>query len=253
MKASYDEGMPPRARARSRPTGPVPLSDTDIAGLQEKLAAGKKPRVMLLVGTALDPAGTSVPIVGFEEPAVGEFISVRLRDDVVPFSPAELSIPVRGRPATLPLETPPANAAPTPPPRPYKPARAEDSPRPARLVAVPEPAQQLPEVPSVASAAPAPAPAKASRKPARTGGLSVTLRFTGQHWTYESTRSGRKAAAKPLNLSAVRAFSDRLEDQALRRDLQAAIDICRAQAQTRADALRAELERVEVELAELDE
>ena len=247
--------MPPRARARSRPTGPVPLSETDIAGLQEKLAAGKKPRVMLLVGTALDPAGTSVPIVGFEEPAVGEFISVRLRDDVVPFSPAELSIPVRGRPATLPLEPPkeePAKPAPAPL-RPYKPAKTEDSPRPARLVAVPEPAQQLPEVPSIASAAAAPTPTKASRKPARTGGLSVTLRFTGQHWTYESTRSGRKTAAKPLNLSAVRAFSDRLEDQALRRDLQAAIDICRASAQTRADALRAELERVEVELAELDE
>src|ERR1700712_2929599 len=140
--------MPPRARARSRPSGPAPLTDTDIAALREKLESGKKPRVMLLVGTALDPAGTSVPIVNFSEPAVGEFISVRLRDDVVPFSQAELALPVRGRAPTLPLETPPARPEPAPaaaPQRPYKPAKTDDSPRPARLVAVPEPPPELPE------------------------------------------------------------------------------------------------------------
>ncbi len=83
--------------------------------------------------------------------------------------------------------------------------------------------------------------------------MSVTMRFNGQHWTYESTRGGRKSSARPLNLAAVRGFTDRLDDPALRRDMQVAIDACRQQAQSRADALRAELERVEVELAELDE
>lgn len=244
--------MPPRARARSRPArGPAALSEADVTLLREKLESGKKPRVVLLVDTALGPAGTSVPIVSFAEPAVGEFISVRLRDDVVPFSPTELSIPVRGRPAatTLPLETPPARQAP-PPARPYTPAKTEDSPRPARLVAVPEPPPELPEAPPTEAP---PATKAAARKPARTGGLSVTFRFAGHHWTYESTRGGRRTTAKPLNLAAVRAFTDRLDDPALRRDLQVAIDVCRQQTQTRADALRAELERVEVELAELDE
>ncbi len=81
--------MPPRTRARSRSaSGPVSLTETDVAQLREKFEAGKKPRVTLLVNTALGPSGTTVPIVGFEEPAVGEFISVKLRDDVVPFSPA---------------------------------------------------------------------------------------------------------------------------------------------------------------------
>lgn len=81
----------------------------------------------------------------------------------------------------------------------------------------------------------------------------MTLRFAGQGWTYESTRSGRRSAARPLNLAAVRAFADRLDDPALRRDLQGAIDVCRQQVQTRAETLRAELERVEIELADLDE
>jgi hypothetical protein len=246
--------MPPSARARRRPAAsakPVALSEADVAALREKLESGKKPRVTLLVDTAHGPAGTSVPIVSFGEPAVGEFISVKLRDDVVPFSPAELSIPVRGRPAasTLPLDSPPGPQPVPPAARPYKPAKAEDTTPAARLVAVPEPPAELP----VATPPPAPAPVKAAgRKPTR-GGMSVTLRFNGQAWMYESTRGGRKSSARPLNLAAVRAFTDRLDDPALQRDMQVAIDVCRQQAQTRADALRAELERVEVELAELDE
>lgn len=83
--------------------------------------------------------------------------------------------------------------------------------------------------------------------------MSVTMRFNGQAWTYDSTRGGKRSAGKPLSLAAVRGFADRLDDPTLRRDLLAAIDVCRAQVQTRAEALRAELERVEVELAELDE
>jgi hypothetical protein len=243
--------MPPRARARSRSAaGPVSLTEADVASLREKLEAGKKPRVTLLVGTALGPAGTSVPIVGFEEPAVGEFISVRLRDDVVPFSPAELSLPTRGRPTAVKDE--PAVA---PAPAPQKKAA------PPRLVAVPEPeyAPTPPEpkpaaAPAAVAESPvkAAAPAKAARRPAR-GNISVTLRFSGKGWTYESTRGGRKAAARPLNLAAVRAFSDRLDDPSLRKDLQATVDIARQEAKSKADALRAELERVEVELADLDE
>jgi hypothetical protein len=83
--------------------------------------------------------------------------------------------------------------------------------------------------------------------------MSVTLRFNGQAWTYESTRGGKRSVSRPLNLAAVRALADRLDDPALRREMQNAIDACRQQVQTRADALRAELERVEVELAELDD
>ena len=80
--------MPPRARTKSRKaSGPAALTDADVALLRERLESGKRPRVMLLVDTALGAAGTSVPVVGFADPAVGEFISIRLRDDVVPFSP----------------------------------------------------------------------------------------------------------------------------------------------------------------------
>jgi hypothetical protein len=262
--------MPPRARARSRKsTGPTALTEADVALLRERLESGKKPRVMLLVDTALGAAGTSVPVVGFEEPAVGEFISIRLRDDVVPFSPAELSLPVRGAkaaapsPAALPLEPPPAPSRPAHPSEGYRPSGADavEAARPAkssaaagpsrtaRLVAVPEPAPE----PS-APAAPEEKPVKAAKKrPARIGTMSVTMRFNGQAWTYESNRGGKRSPARALNLAAVRAFADRLDDPPLRRELLSAIDVCRQQVQSRADALRAELERVEVELAELDE
>ena len=235
------------------------LSEADVTALREKLEGGKKPRVMLLVNTALGPAGTTVPVVSFEEPAVGEFITVRLQDDVVPFSPAELSLPTRGRPAAAKV-TPPA-PAPEPSRLPYSPSNSPALPprRAAapRLVAVPEPATNtspgLVPVKAAPLEAPMPKPAKAAKRPARTGSISVTLRFAGKGWTYESTRGGRKSAARPLNLAAVRAFSDRLDDPSLRRDLQATIDIARQEAKTKADALRAELERVEVELAELED
>ncbi len=244
------KGMPPRSRARSARSGPSALSEAEVTTLRERLESGKKPRVVLLVDTALGAAGTSVPIVGFEEPAVGEFISVRLRDDVVPFSPNELSMPTRGRAAKaapapaapLPLETKPAPAPP-----PYEPAE------PPRLMAVPPPAEADETDKPPAKPAPAKATKAAAKKGAKPGNISVTLRFSGKGWTYESTRGGRRSAARPLTLAAVRALSDRLDDHTLRRDLQNAIDACRQEAQSRAETLRAELERVEVELAELDD
>jgi hypothetical protein len=269
--------MPPRARSRSRPSpGPSPLSEGDVALLRERLAAGKKPRVVLLVDTAVGAKGTSVPVISFSEPAVGEFISVRLHDDVVPFSPTELSLPVRARRTPeAAATTPPAQSAPPSPavlPLNGPTESQTEARRPARLVAVPEPeetpadppkdppkdkATETPE-PRQTPSANGPAATSASqrrapRRSARSGGFSVTMRFSGRTWSYESTRGGRRSSARPLNLAAVRAFADRLDDPALRRDLQGAIEVCRQQAQTRAETLRAELEQVEVELAELDE
>jgi hypothetical protein len=206
---------------------------------------------MLLVNTALGPAGTTVPVISFEEPAVGEFITVKLADDVVPFSPAELSLPTRSRPAAV-KEAPPA-ALPLEPP-PYSPSNAPSPRKTAapRLVAVPDSAEAAAPEKQTEAAASKPAKA-AAKRPGRTGSIAVTIRFAGKGWTYESTRAGRKSAPRPLNLAAVRAFSDRLDDPSLRRDLQATIDIARQEAKTKADVLRAELERVEVELAELEE
>jgi hypothetical protein len=267
--------MPPRTRARAAAAskGPVALTDADITLLKERLETGKRPRVMLLVDTALGAAGTSVPVVSFGDPADGEYISVRLRDDVVPFAPAELGMPKRGvrpapadaaLPASLPLDPPaePAPAKPPAPPAAKPPASAADKPR---LVAVPDaPAEPAP----TPAAAPAPAAPAAPAKPAagppaksagsgsrrpRAGSFAVTLRFTGDAWTYETTRGGKRSAARPLNLAAVRGLADRVDDPALRRDLQEAVNLCRQQVQTRAQALRAELEQIEVELAELDE
>ena len=242
--------MPPRTRARAAaaPKDPVALTDADIALLKERLDTGRRPRVTLLVDTALGAAGTTAAVISFGDAADGEYISVRLRDDVVPFAPTELAMPKRGPrpspaadaepPASLPLDTPAEQPI--------------DAAKP-RLVAVPD----------APPAAPVPAPAalpaedkKPAKKPARrprAGSLAVTIRFTGDAWTYETTRSGKRSAARSLNLAAVRAFADRVDEPALRRDLQEAVDLCRQQVQSRAQALRSELEQIEVELAELEE
>ncbi len=181
--------------AANRP-GSVPSAEADVALLRERLESGKRPRVMLLVDTALGAAGTSVPVVGFADPAVGEFISIRLRDDVVPFSPAELSLPVRGakpaavrRPRRCPLD-PPADtpSRPSHPSQGYRPSGEPARPA-ARLVAVPEPEAAEPNpfrARGVHRAgrrrhAPPRLPNAAARR------MSVTLRFNGQAWTYEST------------------------------------------------------------------
>lgn len=84
--------MPPARR------GPAPLTDDDVARVREELAAGAEPRVQLLVDTPAAPAGTRAPVVALRDPgAEPEFIVLRVAGDELPFSPAELTWPVRAR------------------------------------------------------------------------------------------------------------------------------------------------------------
>jgi hypothetical protein len=83
--------------------------------------------------------------------------------------------------------------------------------------------------------------------------MALTLRFADFGWTVETLVAGRRDKAAPVPLAAVRAFADQLEDQALRRHLESTVEACRGEAEKRAQALRAELARLETELAALED
>jgi hypothetical protein len=83
--------------------------------------------------------------------------------------------------------------------------------------------------------------------------VTLTLRFADFAWTVETTVAGRRDKPQPVPLAAIRGFADQLEDQTLRRSLEATVEACRSEAQKKAATLRAELARLETELAALDE
>ncbi len=97
------------------------------------------------------------------------------------------------------------------------------------------------------------------RRPARAGRtgsppkVTLTLRFADFGWTVEALVAGRRDKPQPVPLAAIRAFADQLEDQALRRQLDSTVEACRNEAQKRAATLRAELAKLETELAALDD
>ena len=98
-----------------------------------------------------------------------------------------------------------------------------------------------------------------TRRPTRTGRsgsppkVTLTLRFADFGWTVEALVAGRREKPQPVPLAAIRAFADQLEDQGLRRQLDSTVEACRNEAQKRATALRAELAKLETELAALDD
>lgn len=244
-----------------RSSGPAPLTDADVGKLREQVEAGKEPRVQLLVDTAAAPAGTRGPVVELRDPAnEPEFIVLRVSGDEVPFHPSELSLPTRAPkgsarrsaaavPPVARLSAVPSDGPPAPPPVSTDAAPAEARGG-ASAAEIPAPEKAAPD------AAPAPAPARSRGSRGGSGrapSFTITLRFTGSEWTAETTRGGRRTKPQPVALAAVRAFADRADDVELRRSVLAAVEQCRKQAQTRAETLRAELERVETALAQLED
>lgn len=153
-----------------RPRGPAPLGEGDVARLRDGLAAGSEPRVQLLVDTAAAPAGTRGPVVALRDPAAEpEFVVLRVGGDEVPFSPGELTWPVRAPRGRSTAEaaggdggTPGASAAPRASPQPSAgpPASAQPSagasPRAEPPAPVEPPASAGPSVSAGPPVSPAP-------------------------------------------------------------------------------------------------
>lgn len=213
---------------RSAPPGG--LSASDIDGIRSALEAGRKPKVMF-TAAAGQIAGEVGQVVKLNDPSeTDEWLVVRFGRDELPFSPADLTTPPRGRatkrtepkppppPPPPPAAAPPAQAAPAEPQRPVK--RATRKARPAR-----------PKPPSA---------------------LTVTLAYDAGEWTV-AAHQGSKTLAKPYVVRPADALKmvGMLDVPGVHDAVEAIVTAELTEAAQRAEQLRNELAEVEARLADL--
>ncbi len=248
--------MPPRQR---RATG---LTDEDVARLRTQLSAGGRPRVRLS-GPQFE-AGSTGAVVRIGDPAVdgSDYLTVRVKvngvTDELAFAPAELSLPAAGRTggpakaAAAPRKTAAAGAKPIA--APAKPVAAQAKPVAAQ--ANPVDARARPAAPSKPAAAAGPPvgePSAAGRRrkaPAPPPKVSVTLSSSGASWSVSASR-GAKGIVKNVAVppGVVTAIAELIEQAVLTEAVAEINETALAEAQVRAEQLRAELSRLEAVLA----
>jgi hypothetical protein len=237
------------------------LSADEVAGFREQVAAGRKPRVVF-TEAAGQVAGQVGQVVGLLDPAESdEFVVVRFGKDELPFSPGDLRVAPRGA-AGRKVAAPPAAPAPVPAPAlTPSPEFVLDKPAPARpSPARPPAARPSPAPPPAAApaAAPVPAPRKGgparAAKPKAPAGLTVTLAYADGEWTVAATQ-GAKSLARPYVVRPAEALRmvGLVDVPGVREAVEQILAVERAEAQSRAEKLRAELAEVEARLAELPE
>jgi hypothetical protein len=219
-------------------TGTRGLSPADLETIREGIAAGRRPKVMF-TESAGQIAGQVGQVVGLEDPASSdEYVVVRFGRDELPFSPADLAIPVRGavaaksaprKAAQASVEGPELKLTPPPVPAP----RAQEEPAPPPAEAAPRKAARPPKV----------------KPPAA---LTVTLAYTEGEWTVGATQ-GSKALAKPYVIKPGEALKmvALLDVPGVQEAVEQILSAERAVAQEHAERLRNQLAEVEAKLAEL--
>ncbi len=270
--------MPPRRRAAA----PPPI---DVEAVRTKLAEGKIVRVGITRSAQFPDGGTGrIRHVGNPEVDGDEYVQVELSlngtRDILPFTPADLTPAVRGRPpAQFPVASARSAAARPAPDSGPRPPTAEHADRagagvnrpssdgatgpppavrPAEVAnAQGEPGQPAPverSSPRQTVPAPKPRPAKGAR---RTPPVSITVATTASEpveWRIEA-RVGTKVAVRSAVVSPARVweFVRLLDNEALTQAVGTILDEQRTAAQARADALAAELAQVRAELDALPE
>ncbi|MFD6754432.1 hypothetical protein [Micromonospora gifhornensis] len=223
------------------------LSDDEVRGIREALAAGRKPKVVF-TAAAGQIAGQLGQVVELTDPSVSdEFVVVRFGRDELPFSPADVAMAPRGagrRPAESKVE-----AAPT------EPVAAEPE---FVLDQVPQPRREEPKVREeskveAAEAKPARRAVKAA-KPKGPAGLTVTLAYAEGEWTV-AAQQGAKALAKPYVVKPAEALRmvALVDVPGVHEAVEQILAAERAEAERQAEKLRAELAEIEARLAELRE
>jgi hypothetical protein len=215
------------------------LDDAELADLRRQLAEGKRPRVPLS-GPQFPPgASGTISRIGDPETAGTDYITVRTKvngvTDELAFAPAELSLRRR------------AGAARPAPASPLSAANHPATPRPAK--------NPVPPAASVGAAAPAPAKAAAAsparrRKVGAPPKVNVTLSSSGASWTVSATR-GPKAVVRNVSVppGVITALAKLLDQPALIEAVAEINETALAEAQDRAERLRAELAQLEAVLA----
>ncbi|WP_432967870.1 hypothetical protein [Dactylosporangium sp. CA-233914] len=242
------------------------LSTVDLEQIRDTLAAGRKPKVVF-TEQAGQIAGQLGQVVALTDPELSdEWVVVRFGRDELPFSPADL--------AMAPKTTPAKRAAAVPAPREETPVPAASSvaDSPAATPASSAPESPTPDSPATDAAAassgsPAsqaapepklapgkPAAKKAAPKAKAPAGLTVTLSYAEGEWTVAANQ-GAKALAKPYVIKAGEALKmvAMLDVPGVHEAVEEIVAAARAEAETQAERLRAELAEIEARLAELRE
>ncbi|WP_433527866.1 hypothetical protein ACQPYA_15900 [Micromonospora sp. CA-263727] len=231
------------------------LSDDEVRGIREALAAGRKPKVVF-TAAAGQMAGQLGQVVELTDPAGSdEFVVVRFGRDELPFSPADLAVAPRGvgRRAAEPKAEVEAEveAEPVAAPGPVEPEFVLDRvPQPRR-----EEPRERPESreEAVVEAKPARRVVKAA-KPKSPAGLTVTLAYAEGEWTVAAQQGG-KVLAKPYVLKPAEALRmvALVDVPGVQEAVEQILAAERSEAEQQAEKLRAELAEIEARLAELRE
>ncbi|WP_329010146.1 hypothetical protein OG271_26980 [Micromonospora rifamycinica] len=221
------------------------LSDDEVRGIREALAAGRKPKVVF-TASAGQVAGQVGQVVELTDPAVSdEFVVVRFGRDELPFSPADVAVAPRGAGRRV-VE---AKSEPVVEPATPEPAFVLDTPR------VPGPRREEPRVEQVAAVEKPAArrPAKVA-KPKGPAGLTVTLAYADGEWTV-AAQQGAKALAKPYVVKPAEALRmvALVDVPGVQEAVEQILSAERSEAEQQAEKLRAELAEIEARLAELRE
>ncbi|TDB74123.1 hypothetical protein [Micromonospora sp. KC723] len=220
------------------------LSDDEVRGIREALAAGRRPKVVFTV-SAGQIAGQVGQVVELTDPAVSdEFVVVRFGRDELPFSPADVAIAPRGagRRAVEAKPEPPVEEAAV------APEFVLDTPP------VPAPRREEPRVEQQAEPKPAPRRPVKAVKPKGPAGLTVTLAYADGEWTV-AAQQGTKALAKPYVVKPAEALRmvALVDVPGVQEAVEQILAAERAEAEQQAEKLRAELAEIEARLAELRE
>ena len=211
------------------------LTNDELAGIGESLAAGRKPRVMFTeaAGQIAGQVGQVVSVSSVDG-AEAELV-VRFAGDELPFTPADVVIAPRGAGRRTPAPTPVVEPAGPPGPELLPPA-----------------APQVPE-PRVESVEPVRKAARVAKSKVKApAGLTVTVAFAEGEWTV-SAMQGSRVLAKPCEIRPAEALQlvSALDVPAVQEAVEQIVTAERVRAQERAARLRAELAEVEAQLAEL--
>ena len=221
------------------------LSEDEVQGFREALAAGRKPKVVF-TAAAGQIAGQLGQVVELTDPAVSdEFVVVRFGRDELPFSPADVAVAPKGagrRPVEQKVE--PVEAEPVA----VEPEFVLDR--------VPQPRREEPkEEPKVETVETKPARrAVKAVKPKGPAGLTVTLAYADGEWTV-AAQQGAKVLAKPYVLKPAEALRmvALVDVPGVHEAVEQILATERSEAERQAEKLRAELAEIEARLAELRE
>ncbi|MEH0828951.1 MULTISPECIES: hypothetical protein [unclassified Micromonospora] len=220
------------------------LSEDEVHGIREALAAGRKPKVVF-TASAGQIAGQVGQVVELTDPEVSEeFVVVRFGRDELPFSPADVAVAPRG--------TGRKAAEPKPEPQVEQPPAATAAPE-FVLDRVPAPRREESKVEQQVEAKPARRAVKAA-KPKGPAGLTVTLAYADGEWTV-AAQQGAKALAKPYVVKPAEALKmvALVDVPGVQEAVEQILASERAEAEQQAEKLRAELAEIEARLAELRE